>query len=434
MRLSIVVPVLDEAAGIAATLDALAPLRANGHEVVVVDGGSRDATVELARARADRVVGSRRGRAVQMNAGAAVAAGDVLLFLHADTRLPEGADTLVVDALRRGARWGRFDVAIDGRSRWLPIVAASMNLRSRITGIATGDQGIFVDTPLFAAAGGYAPIPLMEDIDLTRRLKRLGGRPAALRARARTSGRRWDTHGVWRTIRLMWRLRAAYALGADPARLARRYAPSRRPRVLQVFAKAPRPGLVKTRLARTLGAIAAAQAYRELADRTIALAARARDRELVDAVEIWCAPDTSDPAFRDWAERCGGTLHAQRGRDLGERMAYALESAVGHGCVPILVGTDCPALDLDYLERASDALDTNDAVVGPSEDGGYVLIGVGRPVAAFDDIDWSTPDVLAQTRAALARDGARWAELEVLWDVDTAADLERWHAPPPATA
>ena len=191
---------------------------------------------------------------------------------------------------------------------------------------------------------------------------------------------------------------------------------------------------MKTRLARTLGAIPAAQAYRELADRTIALAARARERELVDAVEIWCAPDTTDPAFRDWAGRCGATLHAQRGRDLGERMANALESAVSHGRVPMLVGSDCPALDLDYLGRASDALDTNDAVVGPSEDGGYVLIGVSRSVAAFDGIDWSTPGVLAQTRRALSRDGARWTELEVLWDVDTAADFERWQASPTTTA
>ena len=163
------------------------------------------------------------GRAVQMNAGARAAAGDVLVFLHADSRLPAGAAAAIARALAGGARWGRFDVTIAGRPRILRVVAAMMNLRSRLTGIATGDQGIFVERALFAAAGGYAQIPLMEDIALSKSLKRRGGRPACLRERITTSGRRWEAHGPWRTIVTMWRLRAAYALGADPARLAREY-------------------------------------------------------------------------------------------------------------------------------------------------------------------------------------------------------------------
>lgn len=223
LRLSIVVPTLDEAAGIAAALAALQPLRAAGHEVIVVDGGSRDATPALAQPLADRVLAAPPGRAVQMNAGARAAAGDVLVFLHADSRLPAGAAAAIARALAGGARWGRFDVTIAGRPRILRVVAAMMNLRSRLTGIATGDQGIFVERALFAAAGGYAQIPLMEDIALSKSLKRRGGRPACLRERITTSGRRWEAHGPWRTIVTMWRLRAAYALGADPARLAREY-------------------------------------------------------------------------------------------------------------------------------------------------------------------------------------------------------------------
>lgn len=222
-RLSIVVPTLDEAAGIVATLAALQPLRAAGHEVVVVDGGSRDATPALAQPLADRVLAAPPGRAVQMNAGARAAAGDVLVFLHADSRLPAGAAAAIARALAGGARWGRFDVTIAGRPRILRVVAAMMNVRSRLTGIATGDQGIFVERALFAASGGYAEIPLMEDIALSKSLKRRGGRPACLRERITTSGRRWEAHGPWRTIVTMWRLRAAYALGADPARLAREY-------------------------------------------------------------------------------------------------------------------------------------------------------------------------------------------------------------------
>jgi rSAM/selenodomain-associated transferase 2 len=222
MKLSIVMPVLDEAAEIAAALAALAPCRRRGVEVVVVDGGSRDGTPDLARPLADCVVSGQRGRALQMNAGAAAARGDVLLFLHADTRLPEGADQLVLDGLARSGRaWGRFDVRIDGGGL-LGLVSFTMNWRSRITRIATGDQAMFVTRAAFAAAGGFPAIALMEDVALSARLKRIG-RPCALRARVTTSARRWRRQGTLRTVLLMWRLRLRFFLGADPAKLARAY-------------------------------------------------------------------------------------------------------------------------------------------------------------------------------------------------------------------
>ncbi len=222
MRLSIVVPVLEEAAGIAATLQALAPLRERGHEVIVVDGGSRDATVALATPWADRVVDGPRGRARQMNAGAAVAGGDVLLFLHADTTLSAAAEASLHAAIEGGALWGRFDVRIVGASAWFPVIAALMNWRSRLSGIATGDQAIFVQAALFRGLGGYADQPLMEDIELSRRLRHVAP-PACLTERVLTSGRRWETHGVWRTVFLMWRLRWRYWRGASPEVLAQAY-------------------------------------------------------------------------------------------------------------------------------------------------------------------------------------------------------------------
>ena len=215
-------PTLNEAARIGAALEALAPLRAHGHEVIVVDGGSDDATVDLARPLADRVLTSARGRALQMNAGARAARGEALLFLHADTQLPARADELILRALARSA-WGRFDVEIESRHPLLKVVAAAMNLRSRLSGIATGDQAIFVRRDAFP---GFPQIALMEDIALSRVLKRRG-RPACLRERARTSGRRWEARGVLRTIFLMWRLRLLYALGVAPQRLAREYADPR---------------------------------------------------------------------------------------------------------------------------------------------------------------------------------------------------------------
>ena len=220
--LSIVMPALNEAAVIEATLHALQPLRARGVEVVLADGGSSDGTAERAAPGVDAVVASPRGRALQMNAGAAAARSDVLLFLHADTRLPPLADVPVLQALAGGACWGRFDVRIEGRPWMLRVVGTLMNLRSRWSGIATGDQAIFVTRSAFDRVGGFPVQPLMEDIEISRRLKRLG-RPACLRTRVRTSGRRWEQRGVWLTIVLMWRLRWRYWRGESAARLAQAY-------------------------------------------------------------------------------------------------------------------------------------------------------------------------------------------------------------------
>lgn len=222
MRLSIVVPVLNEAQQIEAILSELAPLRAHGAEVIVIDGGSQDDTLKLAAPHADRLLSGPRGRALQMNTGAMVAAGDALLFLHADTRLPPDAFDLIRAGLDGPHAWGRFDVVIQGRPRMLRVVAALMNLRSRLTGIATGDQAIFMRRSAFDAVGGFPEQPLMEDIEISRRLKMLSP-PLCLRSKVHTSGRRWEQHGVWRTIFLMWGLRLRYWLGAQAEELARAY-------------------------------------------------------------------------------------------------------------------------------------------------------------------------------------------------------------------
>jgi len=226
--LSVVIPTLNEAASIEAALARLQPLRARGHEVIVADGGSEDGTPDLARPLADRVVAARRGRAHQMNAGAHEARGDVLLFLHADTRLPEDADRIVLEGLARsGLAWGRFDIRIDGRHVVLGIVAWFMNRRSRLTSVCTGDQSIFMRRDLFTQLGGYPPIDLMEDIALSKLLRR-HSRPLCIASAALTSARRWEARGVWRTVLLMWWLRLRYFLGASPANLLRAYESARR--------------------------------------------------------------------------------------------------------------------------------------------------------------------------------------------------------------
>ena len=220
-------PVLNEAAGIEAMLLRLAAMRREGAQLIVVDGGSDDGTAALAAGHADIVLSSKPGRALQMHAGALAADGDALLFLHADTLLPVDADKLIASALRHHA-WGRFDVALDGAHPVYRLIAAMMNLRSRMTSIATGDQAMFMRRAFYFAAGGYPPLALMEDIAFCKRARRLS-RPACLRQRVLTSARRWEKHGVWRTIILMWRLRLAYFLGADPEVLALRYGYRRKP-------------------------------------------------------------------------------------------------------------------------------------------------------------------------------------------------------------
>lgn len=214
---------LDEAATLPGLLAHLGPFRARGCEIILVDGGSQDESLAIARRAGVCVLEAARGRARQMNAGARVAQGGALLFLHADTRLPDVADGAVLHALATtGRAWGRFDVRITGRSPWLRVIGGMMNLRSRLTGIATGDQAIFVTRAAFDSVDGFPELPLMEDIEMSRRLKRMSP-PACLTARVSTSGRRWESRGIWRTILLMWRLRLAYWRGTPASQLAGRY-------------------------------------------------------------------------------------------------------------------------------------------------------------------------------------------------------------------
>jgi rSAM/selenodomain-associated transferase 2 len=220
--LSVIVPVWMEAAGVTETLRALQPIRTRGHEVVVVDGGSTDRTVELSRPLCDRVVVSEKGRALQMNAGAAAAKGDLLLFLHADTRLPENALQHLECFVYSRRAWGRFDVRLSGERPLFRVIAWFMNRRSRLTGICTGDQAMFVRRDAFEALGGFQPVPLMEDVEFSRRLC-LVSRPFCIKEPVVTDSRRWHKHGAWRTIFLMWKLRWRYWRGESPESLAQIY-------------------------------------------------------------------------------------------------------------------------------------------------------------------------------------------------------------------
>jgi len=211
-----------EAASVTNTLRALQPIRSRGHEVIVVDGGSTDRTAELARPLCDRVVVAEKGRALQMNAGAAAAKGDLLLFLHADTRLPDNTLEYLAGFIQSRRAWGRFDVRLSGERPLFRVIAWFMNQRSRLTGICTGDQAMFVQRDAFEALGGFQPVPLMEDVEFSRRLC-LVSRPFCIKEPVVTDSRRWQKHGAWRTIFLMWQLRWRYWRGESPESLAQIY-------------------------------------------------------------------------------------------------------------------------------------------------------------------------------------------------------------------
>lgn len=425
MRLSVIVPTLNEAGRIRQHLQVLAGLRQRGHEVIVADGGSEDGTAELALDLADAVVTAPRGRASQMNAGAAQARGNVLLFLHADTRLPEAADRLILQGLADCRHvWGRFDVRIEGTHPALPVIAWLMNHRSRLTGICTGDQGLLVWRQHFIAIGGFPEIALMEDIAISKRLKSLSP-PLCLGRRVTTSGRRWEQHGILRTVFKMWALRLAYFFGANPDTLARAYGYrplETKPVAIAVFARAPVPGQTKTRLIPALGADAAAQLQQAFMLRTIQTAQVAG----LGPVSLWCAPDCGHPFFQQCRADSGVTLYPQCEGDLGQRMADAFQRLCPRGPV-LLIGTDCPALTPAHLREAAKALrEGKNAVFLPSEDGGYVLVGLWQShPALFQGIAWGGPEVMAATRQRLRQAGLCWREPVMLWDVDDPQDLER---------
>ena len=486
VSLRIVMPVLDEGNTLAQRLHALQPLRQRGAELVLVDGGSTDSTWALARSLADQVLLAPRGRAAQMNAGAQrrstlkhdeshgkAAQNDgthngevsgefsVLLFLHADTQLPQNADQLIAQAMRQGHhagqqnqyqqqyQWGRFDIRIDGRHPMLRVVERLMNLRSRLTGIATGDQAIFVRRDVFERLGGFADLPLMEDIELSKRLKNLST-PACVRVPVATSARRWEEHGVWPTIVLMWRLRMAYFFGANPDVLALRYGYLPRsnpvaaalPAAVAILAKAPVAGLAKTRLIPVLGAAGAARAQRRFTLNTLQVASAAVAFASAPAsasgatkqlppplpLTLWCAPDAAHRFFRALRRVAGTVCIKQPQGDIGARMLHAFEHHFAHHAdLPLLlVGTDCPMLAPGHLQQAAQALIKHDMVLIPAEDGGYVLIGMRVLIPqVFEGIAWSTPQVMAQTREQLRRAGVSWFEMPTLWDVDEAADWRR---------
>ncbi len=427
-EIGIVIPALDEAASLPALLADLARLDLRRY-LLVVDGGSLDHTVRVARAGGAQVLRSRRGRARQMNAGAVFLATPWLLFLHADSRLGGDALAAIAGHVRANKdRAGYFGLAFDHPHRFYRMLEWGQRRRERRLGLIYGDQGLLIPRDLFFAAGAFPDEPLMEDVLLNRRLLR-ESRLYPLPATIRTSARRYEDEGriraLVRNVRLISRLLA----GADPVSLAAAYPSRRVPRRppasrradarLLVFARAPRPGAVKTRLARTLGDGRAAEIYRRMGRLVVDRVAPAPAR-----LAVCHSPDDAGEEVREWLGSPPAEYWPQGSGDLGGRMSRMFDRAFEGSERVVVIGTDAPAVGAETIRRALEALDSADVVLGPASDGGYYLIGLRRPrPGLFTDINWGTGSVLEETIARAWSLRLDVTCLEVESDIDTAADL-----------
>lgn len=392
-------------------------LLAEGVEVIVVDGGSTDATGQILRAWPVRVLQASRGRAIQMNAGAQAATGDVLWFLHADTTVPAGWQAQIVQALRHPqVVGGGFRVRIDGRGLRYRLLDAWGGLRTSLQRTFYGDQGLFVRREVLQALGGFSEGCPVEDLDLSARLAR-AGTVACLPGPLRTSARRWERHGWWQTVLQHSRSQLAYQWG--------RGGPRRAPRIaVAIMAKAPVPGQVKTRLVPPLTHEQAAALAGQLLHETVRLVGELPGVERIIAV----APAEAVGQVRPLAP-ASFRLMPQRGETLGDRLADVFRQTFLDGVQgAVALGADHPHLPRRYLEMAVSALQRsrNQVVLGPTEDGGYYLIGLSRPhPELFRDLPWSRPELLDATCARARRLGLVVHLLPIWFDLDRPEDLVR---------
>jgi len=420
--ISIIIPTLNEAAN----LERLLPRIVNADEaveVIVADGGSADGSRELVSSFPEVTwVSAKTGRATQLNAGAEASSGDILLFLHADSLPPPGWSTAIVSAVANPSfALGAFRFALDEMGMRPRLVEWGVRFRSERLGLPYGDQGLFLKAKDFGEAGGFPAVPIMEDVLLVRRMKRAGS-IVVLTLPLKTSARRWLQNGYARQTWMNVSTYVQFRLGVSVERLARRYASASR--AIIVFCKYPVAGKVKTRLAASIGDDQAVRVYECMVRQTLRVTRKLRSR--ARTILFFSPPEALDQ-MRSWL----GDSHRfvpQSGGDLGERMDQAFQYAArqGYGRT-LIIGTDCPGLNPSHLERAFVALEDHDVVIGPTEDGGYFLIGCSRPQPAlFRDIAWSTDAVLGKTLEIAKTETLRVAELDTLRDVDTVDDLEKY--------
>jgi rSAM/selenodomain-associated transferase 2/rSAM/selenodomain-associated transferase 1 len=419
---SIVIPVWRDEATLRRTLERL---RAPKHAEVIVASALDDQTRnERLResSRSVRWTSAPRGRAVQMNAGAAVATGRWILFLHADSELPADWVRVIAELEPRAEIVaGAFRLALDSTDWRARLVEAGVRLRIALFGLPYGDQALFIRRTAFEAIGGYRDLPLMEDIDLVRRIQKMG-RLFSARSTVLTSARRWERDGWMNRSLQNVGFATRFVLGASPARLAQGYF-GRKAAAVVMMARAPWTG-GKTRLGMVADEAAHAKLREALFLDTLDVVTSLPNVEHI----IACEPASECERVRDFA-RAPADVIAQRGSDLGQRLTYVFEDVFRLGMESVVViGSDLPDLPAQLIRHALTTLDGagRRVVLGPAADGGYYLVGINHPYPAlFDRIDWSTNRVLAQTLDAAKADGLDVSLLDQWADVDSTADLER---------
>lgn len=450
--LGIVIPTLNESRELPFLLDDLSELSIP-HRVMIVDGGSVDGTPELARSRRSVVRSAPRGRSSQLNAGAGRLDTPWLLFLHADVRLTADARAALEEWLPTADPddVAFFSLRLAGDHWFYRFAEAVQRLRERISGLAYGDQGLLIHRRLFDAVGGYPPLPVMEDVEIIRRIRKRA-RPVRLPADLVSSPRRYEREGRWFGWLRNGLLLSLYLVGVPPRVLARWYRPEpylrgssegvsssdsstprRGPeaggdsedgsdrRILLVFAKAPMEGRVKTRLAREIGPERATRLYREVGRRIVD---QLRDGPY--RTVVCYAPPDAGREVRSWLGAEGLDFRPQEGAGLGERMAESFRWAFGRAREVCIVGTDAPGVGRHVVTEAFAALADGDLVLGPASDGGYYLMALSEPRPdLFRDIVWSTSGVLEATLERADHLGLRVHLLGERTDLDTSEDLER---------
>jgi rSAM/selenodomain-associated transferase 2/rSAM/selenodomain-associated transferase 1 len=396
-----------------------------GVEVIVADGGSADRTVQVAREAGAVTCGARRGRGTQMNAGAALASGDIVLFLHADTRLPANAFDVLVDSFRdERLQVGTFRVTYVPNH---PAMALYSILARYDTVFSSfGDQCLVVRKQFFNSLGGFPDWPLFEDVHFLR-MARGKTRIHKFPATVATSSRRLHQNGVLRQLaRDVWYI-IQYLRGVPPEELAAKYDEWRwHPEMaLIIFARFPSPGKVKTRLAGDIGDGPAAEFYKLCAEHVFQESDRLSGR--VQRYLFYSNPEDSKE-MQHW----GGPRFnyvAQAGSDLGRRLEHAFGRVFEHGAQKaIVLATDVPGISADIVDEAFRALDSSDVVLGPCPDGGYYLLGMKRlHKELFTDIPWSTDQVLDRTSGAVSKLGLTVRLLPALADIDNGEDLRNWY-------
>jgi rSAM/selenodomain-associated transferase 2/rSAM/selenodomain-associated transferase 1 len=426
--LGIVIPTLNEEEHLPLLLEDISHFSLP-HAVVISDGGSRDGTRDLGRGSGGTIVESLPGRARQMDAGAAALTTPWLLFLHADVRIPPPSAQALEEWLHRASPRdvGTFAFALEGGGGFWRMIEFGQRIREGLLGLAYGDQGLLVHRDLFKKAGGFGDLPLMEDVDLLRRLRRLG-HWKRIPAPILTSPRRYREEGRWFGWLRNTILITLYLAGVSPSRLARFYRTRRPPdtSTLLVFAKAPVPGRVKTRLAVDVGDEEAARIYSRLGKTVVDQVKTGSYRTV-----ICFDPPTAGDAIGSWLGTEGLSFAPQSEGELGSRMEKAVEEALRTARKVVVVGTDAPDVTRGVAEEAFGKLDGADLVLGPATDGGYYLIGMkGLIPGLFEGIPWSTPEVLEATLDRARALGLRVELLSPLQDVDTLEDWERLKAAP----